>query len=312
MRFFLMFFGFLGMSMMASAQSYVIPKIWLNQVTVLVDDATFEQFATDDFLKDKFAHVDRGLPNFDTLLEDATALYIRGENTSLKIIKRTDKNQHEKPLSIGFSIENKEEYEEYVDTCMARLKENISTSKQYYIDVINYYKRMDIAPPDSIPGDFGVDTWVMCYQDDILNLLYPGKPLNYKRNFFLSNAYDSSKLVKDIVQLDISMTPEDARFFLWKCGYYSFGARKTGYGYFIVGKDLMIRIRKGKETKLNSLTFMLNKDRLPQNNYKIGDFKITNGEKSMCLLGSNILAPPPAYRPAPPKNKGKVSKKKRR
>ena len=100
-----------------------LPKVYLNHVSIVLDDVTFRGIAKSAFMTKKFANADAGLPKFVLPNDTSGLLYIRGKNTYVEIINANSLINAWKPgdINIAFSAEQPNAAQQIYDSLFPAL-----------------------------------------------------------------------------------------------------------------------------------------------------------------------------------------------
>ncbi len=93
-----------------------LSKVYLNHVTIAVDDVTFKGIVKSSFMTKKFANIDAGLPKSSLPVDTSAVLYLRGKNTYIEIRNAKYSGDKEGQACISFSLEQAKEAKQLYDS----------------------------------------------------------------------------------------------------------------------------------------------------------------------------------------------------
>lgn len=263
-------------------------SVLFNHLYIVLDSTTFTALRENVFLKDTYAALDAGMPDFNQIQENSSAIYLRGENHYLEILG--PKNSFEEPvgqIGIGFSIAEHKNFpvdiKDFIADSTAYL--NGSSMAQYTIheEQINWYKAFY-----SKVAHTNLYTWYAQYNPNFLNLISRSENEKYTRKNFLKKAYAKDKLFKDVSSIVLNCTTNDydrivQELTLLDCPLME---RNTEFSVYRVN-EITLKLKRTllKASQVEQITAQLN--RPDQTEITLGNMSIRNtGEMSTWVLSN--------------------------
>ncbi|TXD84500.1 hypothetical protein ESY86_05425 [Subsaximicrobium wynnwilliamsii] len=185
-------------------------NVLFNHFYIVLDSSTYSQFRSNAFLKESYAGLDSGMPDFNEINDTVNAIYLRGETHYLEILRPNNSFKEpvdqigigfslggQKPFSINNSLELKEDNTKFLrasDTASFTIKDKKHT----------WYKAFY-----TVGMKTNLYTWYSYYNPEFLEAIDGEKRDNYNREDFLKKAYVPEKLFKNVVSITLNCNLAD-------------------------------------------------------------------------------------------------------
>ncbi len=240
-----------------------VPLVHINHCYLVVDTDTYNAIRSNSFLRELFAHAyeedNASDENFSW-----KGYYLKGENTYLEIFApqpEQDEFAHIGNSGIAFGTDEKGD----LSRLQARLSPNFPKvqthsftrmidggKKSWFQYLINGTDRLT---------DY-LSLWVMEYDES-----YFVEPGNISRSYYNSKDYDSTKLLKDIIEIHINMVSEgferSHEFLQAFCMFESKDDRSCSF-YLTDFKLYISTVNDTHSVGIKNIVFQLNKEEVSQ------------------------------------------------
>jgi len=257
-----------------------LPKVLLDHLYVVVDSVTYARLTTDDQLKNTYASLDLGLPNFAPVNNHSTMCYLRGYQHYIEILG--PKNKYNEPIGksgIGFSLKDRDKHVHL--GAQPKLKiENKSflyaaeTVKAPFGDHQHTWFKAFYTPS---PGT-SLHTWYGYYNPAFLDSLHGEHHPSYSREAFLQNTYEKQKLFHGIKEIYLRCTVDDYNRITQELKYLKCKLLENKDNVLtIAGGDITIHIEPSYTTEYSRITKIICRLNTDDNSdTKLGNLSITN------------------------------------
>lgn len=222
-----------------------LPSVSLNHIYVVLDAASFDSIRRSEFLNDRFASTDSGLPNFEPVDDSDTSVYVRGRRTYLELLG--PENAFGEPIGkvgIGFSVETVggiDRVQRQIELAGLELSRSSQVWDFGNSEPLNWFENLFPEQPEGPPFVW----WVSEYHADFLPALYPDRPrenTGIKREHFLAPRYNPSRWFNDIEELTLSLSEQQADCLAEGLVKLGFEQRKDKNKRWLSSDDLRISI----------------------------------------------------------------------
>jgi hypothetical protein len=188
-----------------------ISQVQFDHLYVVLDSVSYARIKQYDSSKNRYATIDKGLPDFEPIDSLSTSCYLRGREHSIELLGPD--NKYGEPIGksgIGFSLRNRGEhfhlgvapklkqadtpYLSISDTVQMSLGENTTTwFKAFYS-----------------PGkETALITWYAFYNPIFLDSLHRTAHHKYSRKAFLKKSYNQEQLFEGVKSIHMTCIPPD-------------------------------------------------------------------------------------------------------
>lgn len=263
-----------------------ISKIVLDHLYVVVDSATYASFTSNNHIKNTYASLDTGLPNFAPVLTNSSTCYLRGHKHSIEILGPS--NTYNEPVGksgIGFSIKNKEEHFHLgIEPKLTVLKDTILQATETVTMPLGTQEHTWFKAFYTPSLGTALHTWYGFYNPDFLDELHGTANDTYTREAFLANTYADDKLFKSIESIHLSCTASDFQRIAQELGYLRCTLTKNdGETYTIRSGDIDVILKFSKQinySRITRITCTLNEE--DHSLHLLGNLTIKNqGKRSI-------------------------------
>lgn len=247
-----------------------LPKVYLNQVSVVLDDVTFKGIIKSDFIQKKFANVDAGMPKFGKANDTVNAIYVRGKNTYVQILNsKNPYGMKEGQIALGFSAEQINGAKQLHDSLFAASAFRIDSVSVNGNNVASATV-FNLSATDAAFNYFFSD-----YHPDVMQALYKqnfkSKPI--KRSDFLKKRYSVDRLFNDITEISLQLSKTETSPFVEVLKQLDFNVSEKNNNYVAKGNDIVIRIKVSEEV-IPKLQLKLKMNAPKDGNYNLNNSKL--------------------------------------
>ena len=190
--------------------------MYLNHLYVVLDESTFNNLCSSDFVVNEFASVDTGLPDF---LPPNRRLTVCSSVVNTPISNSTAPKKFKAPVGnsgIGMSTEQ----QGAIDQMYVRLENEAPSKVQSKLvhwndgngSSVPWYTVVYRDQPDST----GFTSWVSEYHEYFLPALYPdlgSEARGIRREDFLAPQFDDECCLRDIIEITVALhEPQKSRY----------------------------------------------------------------------------------------------------
>lgn len=201
---------------MTCSENAVSP-VYLNHVYIVVDEATFGDLRSSNFLINEFASVDTGLPDFLRPDSSANSIYVRGQHTYLELFGPD--NEFEEPVGkvgVGTSPEQPGAIDWIYERLCGKDPDDVQKELIYWDSEnespVPWYTVVYRDQPDSTR----LVPWVSEYHEDFLPALYSDKESGtrgIRREDYLRPQFEEDRYLQDITGLTVALhEPQKSRY----------------------------------------------------------------------------------------------------
>lgn len=260
-------------------------NVLFNHFYVVLDSSTYSQFRSNAFLKESYAGLDSGMPNFIEINDSVNSIYLRGETHYLEILGPNNSfKEPENQIGIGFSLGGQKPFSinnspEFKEDNTKFLRASDTASFTIKDKKHNWYKAFY-----TVGMKTNLYTWYSYYNPEFLEAIDGKKRDVYTREDFLKEAYVPEKLFKNMVSITLNCNLADHYRFakeleLLGCTL----VKKEGEDLIFKAGDIYIKLilsqYKGKSEIIQMETTLNQED---NRTIEIGTITIkTEGKKSL-------------------------------
>ncbi|QLG44920.1 DUF5829 family protein [Costertonia aggregata] len=188
-----------------------VSQVLFDHLYIVLDSVTYDQLTQHDVLKDTYASLDNGLPDFKAVDESMTSCYMRGHEHYIELLGPN--NEYNEPVGksgIGFALRNKGEH--FHLGVNPKLKQSgtpyLSVSETVEMPLgeekATWFKAF--YSPNS---GTALHTWYAFYNPAFLDSLHRSEHQEYTREAFLKDSYSKKQLFEGINSINMICTPKD-------------------------------------------------------------------------------------------------------
>ncbi|WP_373519560.1 DUF5829 family protein [Pricia sp.] len=185
-------------------------NVLFNHLYVVLDSISYARFRSNTFLKESYAGMDRGLPDFETIDDTVSSIYLRGEKHYLEILGPNNRfNEPVGRCGIGFSLDGKHSH--FLNNS-PELKEKNTKFLQGSDTVSMTIKGKELVwyrPFYTFGMKTNMYTWFSYYNPEFLEAIHGEKYQTYSQETFLKSAYAPDKLLRNVVAITLGCNPAD-------------------------------------------------------------------------------------------------------
>ena len=189
-------------------------QVGLNHVYAVLDEESYSAIRSSAFLRERFAAMDTGLPDFPAVTESSTSLYIRGKQTYVELMG--PQNRFGEPVGkvgIGLGVDEGSDLDEVERVWNDRLGGRVIRQEQEWTRTDPPVPWHEVVlHPETIAGPTVV-VWASAYRPEFLPWLYPERTAQengVRRADFLAPRFDAELMLEDITEVILAL-PEDLR-----------------------------------------------------------------------------------------------------
>lgn len=185
-------------------------KVLLDHFYVVLDSVSFEKLRKDPFMKQSYASVDAGMPDFHKVHDSSSVFYLRGKSHYIEILGPDNPfNEPVGQIGIGFSMAGDKHFPISGAPQLKEKKTKFlqgSSVAKYTLNnkEIDWYKAFYTYGMET-----NLATWYAHYNPSFLQHLGIKADETYSREDFLKNTYAPNKLFEDITAITLACNPAD-------------------------------------------------------------------------------------------------------
>ncbi|MBQ4822879.1 DUF5829 family protein [Aquimarina sp. MMG016] len=257
-----------------------VSKLLLDHLYVVVDSITHERLIRNNQLKNTYASLDLGLPDFAPVHNKASTCYLRGHHHYIEILG--PKNSYNEPVGksgIGFSLKNNNEH--FHLGVKPKLK-SPTDSFLYATETVQMplgnHKHTWFKAFYTPSTGTALHTWYGFYNPVFLNNLQGKRHVTYSREAFLKPTYTEQKLFNGIKEIYLSCTPEDYQRVTQELRHLGCKLlEKKGNILTIAAGDITINIKPSNQVEYSRITKIICRLNDKDNSTtQLGNLTITN------------------------------------
>ncbi|MFS4469362.1 DUF5829 family protein [Maribacter sp. 2210JD10-5] len=188
-----------------------VSQVLFDHLYVVLDSISYAQLTRHDFLKETYASVDAGLPDFRAVDDSATSCYLRGHEHYIELLGPD--NAYNEPVGksgIGFALHNEGEHFHLGVTPKLKQKGTPYLSISDTVDMpIRKEKTTWFKAFYSPSSGTALHTWYAFYNPASLDSLHEKEHKKYSREAFLKESYSKRQLFEGINSINMTCTFKD-------------------------------------------------------------------------------------------------------
>ncbi len=257
-----------------------VSQVLFDHLYIVLDSVTYTQLRQHDFLKETYATLDDGLPDFKAIDDNATACYLRGHEHFIELLG--PENEYNEPVGksgIGFALRNRGEHFHLGVT--PKLKETntpyLSLSESVNIPIqkeeTTWFKAF--YSPNS---GTALHTWYAFYNPSFLDSLHQSEHKEYTRAAFLKESYSKKQLFEGIRSIAMTCTLKDYERIAQEMRQLGCKLiKKEGDSLTIASGDVSITITPSRTIEFSRITEIgCRLNSIDTSTTKLGNLTITN------------------------------------
>ena len=226
----------LGLALTLAA---ALPAVGLDHFYVVLDQPTYDAVRASGFVTEELAAVDGGLTHAGTPLPRASSLYVRGRDTYLELLGPN--NRTGAPAgSCGLALASDE------PGALAKLEPRLRRlvpgleRRTVPLDAgerpIPWYDLLVVAEA----GAWRLAWWVTQYRPEFMQAILHTASIS--RRSYLARLYDPHRLLDNVVELTLALTPREAKPFCAELRALGFRETNAAAGVLLDGAGVRLRI----------------------------------------------------------------------